>query len=257
VSDAPPPVLAPLAAPQSFRLRARLLALLALGVVWVLPWFGAETGAAYAGAPAAFAFAVAWGLAATLSVARTREGLALGEAATSTALAALAAALSTAGHGWLRGGEGASSLVTIFAPLAGLCALDAFLRARRPGGAREVTVLRAGAALLAGASLAAAMRWVPAGAALAIGLLPLAAQFPASTAASRRALEAASLAIALCLLFAGPLNDAALGRAPSVYQGTIWAFLFYVLSLAIGAVAVLGVLGSDEAEAPALAPPPR
>ena len=65
-------------------------------------------------------------------------------------------------HPWLPGPDQRASWVPIFGPLAALSLLDLAVRVARPAAGLEITVIRAGAAIVAGASLLVALEGVPA-----------------------------------------------------------------------------------------------
>ena len=212
------------------RLRLALLALLALA--WVLPWLGDERGTDRTGAVGAIALAAAWGLAATALLAKTRRGLAIGEAATSCAVATLMTVLVVGRHPWLPGPDQRASWVPIFGPLAALSALDLCVRIFRPAAGIEVTVIRAGAAIVAGLSLVVALQGAPAAAALWVGLAPVAVLWPRTARGAARGREALCALAAAAMLVIGISGvDGAL-EAPTLWSRAYALFAILLVALA-------------------------
>ena len=238
------------------RARLRLAVLAVTAGIWMLPWLGAETGPARSGAPAALALVACWGLAATALLARSRRGLLLGEAATSAAVAALLTWLVAGHHPWLPGPDRRATWVPIFGPLALLALLDLASHLRPRGLGREIAAIRAAAALIAAGALLVALEPLPALVALFASVAPVAVAFAPTARAARRAVEALSLAAAAALFAAPDLHRALMPPSPSVELPTIWPWLYYILSIALVAISVWGVVVPEEGTMSA-APPRR
>jgi hypothetical protein len=232
--------------------RLRLLAVLALLVLWAVPTWGtvhgvagpeAQIGAVRSGAPAAFALIALWGLSATALAARTLRGVRVGAALTDAALAAAMTLLLVLEHPWVPGGEARREWIPVFAPLTLLALLEAaVLRARR-GDAREVAVIRSGAALFAAASLALADHIVPSAATAWLGLSPLLFFRQVRAVPARRTLEAWILVAGV---FAGlaPFLQKTLGLVLPAVEGDLhWpVFLWCVTAALVTTTALDGLL---------------
>lgn len=217
-------------APVGARLRMVLLGVL-LGA-WFLRWTTAQTaigasiqtGPDRTGAVAALALLALWGLGATVLAARARRGLAIGAALTDAAVATAATLLLAGEHPWFPGGDARAGWIPVFAPLAALAVLHAVVLALRVETAREVAVIRAGAALLAAGALVVGQSWLPASIALWLGASPL---LVLRLPDPRAALDLLFLVALLVALAAPVLNDELLpGRE---HQGTyVGAYLWIV-----------------------------
>lgn len=226
--------------PPTSSLRLRLVLLGVLLGAWFLRWTTAQTAIGVAlqdgpdrtGAVAALALLALWGLGATALAARTRRGLALGAALTD-ALVATAATLLVAGeHPWFPGGDARANWIPVFAPLAALAGLHAVVLAVRADTAREVAVIRAGAALLAAGALVVGQAWLPAAIALWLGASPLLVD---RLPDPRAALDALFLAAAVVALTSPALNDRLLpGHAhEGTYEGAFLWIVACVLLIAL------------------------
>lgn len=203
---------------------------------WFLRWTTAQTaigvslqhGPARTGAVAALALLALWGLGATALAARTRRGLAIGAALTD-ALVATAATLLLAGeHPWFPGGDARASWIPVFAPLAALAGLHAAVLVLRTDVAREVAVIRAGAALLAAAALVVGQAWLPAAIALWLGASPL---LVLRLPDPRAAVDGLFLVATVVALVSPALNDELLpGRE---HEGTYEGAFFWVVACAL------------------------
>jgi hypothetical protein len=187
----------PVEPPRSRRLR--LVLLIALLGAWFLRWTDAQTvlgvarqaGPDRTGAVAALALLAMWGLGATVLVARSGRALAIGAALTD-ALVAVAATLLVAGeHPWFPG-------------VAALAVLQAVVLAVRGDTAREVAIIRAGAALLAAGALVVGQAWLPVAITIWLGASPL---LVLRLADRRLAVDVLFLVAACVALLAPLLND--------------------------------------------------
>lgn len=250
------------AAPARGRARLRLGALFALMALWVLPVWAtaqvgdqteAQSGAVRSGAPAAFALVALWGLACTALLARTPRQVRAGAALTDAALALTLTLLLAAEHPWMPGGDARSAWVPVFAPLVLLGALEAFaLLARRHDG-HEIAVIRAGATLFAAGALYLDGAWLPAAAALWLGLSPLAFLKADGPASARRTLEAWTLLAGALAGLAPWIQKAAVGVAPAIGTDlSVWVYLWCVTAALVVTSALDGVLrAAEEAASPA------
>lgn len=228
--------------PATTRARTRLFLLAACVGIWLLPWAGSETGPVRSGAAAALSLLAAWGLGATTLLARTRRGLAVGEAATSAALASLVTILVVAHHPWLPGPDRRATWAPIFGPLALMALLDLVTLVRRVPGVRAIAVLRIGSALVAAAALFVALEPLPAAVALFLAAGPAVASFSRDARSARRGLEALLL-LAAVGCFLAPEAQSLLGVSPESGESpTPWAFLWRLLTIALGLFALRGVI---------------
>ena len=251
----PVPISAGDALPAGRLPRLRLVLLALLAGAWVLPWLGDENGPDRTGAVGALALAAAWGLAATALLAKTRRQLAIGEAATSCAVATLMTWLVVSRHPWLSGPDQRASWVPIFGPLAALSALDLVVRITRPSAGIEVTVIRAGAAIVAGFSLIVALQGVPAGVALWVGLAPVAVHWPKTARGAVRGREAlALLAAAALFLFQGMPFPGHNASDASAEVRTLWSYVYFGLAFVLMSFAMSSFL-ARELNKPAPVPP--
>jgi hypothetical protein len=245
------------------RPRARLMLglLLVLLALWCVPWadvlrvdasVGAQSGAERTGMPAMAALLVAWGLGATLLVARGARGLRLGAAGTEAGLALAVGVLLARGHAWIPGGHLRASWIPVFLPLGALALLEAATLATRSPAARGVAALRAWAALVAVASLGASGALLPAALAAWHALSPLALRGVEDEEPLRRRLYALLLLAAVAAVFAPPAQ-ARLVDLPPVVVAYASRFAWTVVSIAAVLVALDGVW-RPPGERP---PPPR
>lgn len=203
-------------APPAPRAWLRLGVLLAMGVLWLLPWVEVqalgtglrtpEAGAARTGAVALAGLIVAWGLGLTVGLARTRGGLRAGEAFTACALAGAVSLLLFLEHPWIPGGDRRAGWLPVFLPLALLAALEGVTRLRAPASGGEVAAVRMGAGLFAAGTLAADERWLLAALAGWVALAPLLFLRVRTAGGARRAIEALGVPAGLVLGFALSLN---------------------------------------------------
>jgi len=237
------------------RARLRLLAVLAMLVLWVVPTWGTvqgpagpepQIGAVRSGATAAFALIALWGLSATALSARTLRGVRIGAALTDAALAGAITLLLVLEHPWVPGGEARREWVPVFAPLALLALLESGVLRWRRGDAREVAVIRAGAALVASASLALADSVVPAAATLWLGLSPLLFFRQMRPVPARRTLEGWILGAGV-LAGLAPFVHKTLGLVLPAVEGDLhWpVFLWCVTAALVTTTALDGVLRPD------------
>jgi hypothetical protein len=243
--------------------RIRLVLLVLCLGAWCLPWAEAfprdgdpvartEAGAARTGAPAALAFVAAFGLGATAALARTRRGLAFGEAATCAAVGGAVTALLATSHPWLPAADRRATWVPIFLPLALMALLDVFAR-RRGGIGREVTAIRAASGLLAGAALVVGLQPVPAAAALFLGVSPALSLAAAREDGARRALAALTAAACAALALAPEILHAIAPPPPAIRETVLWEYVFRLFAFA---AAILSLFGADGVfRAPRDAPP--
>jgi hypothetical protein len=206
-----------------------------------------ESGAQRTGATAALATLAAAGLAATALVASTRRGFAIGAALTDAAVATLSTVLVATSHPWVPGPDAARAWSPIFGPLAVLALLDAFVRWRRVPVSREVVAIRAFAALVAGAALAATLVALPAGVALWLGLSPLSTTLATTPRAARRVVEGASGVAALVLVAAPEIAQAAAPPSSTPVGAPALATLLYrVVAVGLVVVAAFGTFRPDD-----------
>lgn len=234
----------------------RLALVLALAVVWLLPWAdtlspttGAtqtQRGAERTGMAGLSALLVLWGLLLTTHMARTRRGVLAGEAFTHALLAGLVTLLLALEHPWLAAGERAAAWLPVFAPLALLAALDGATRLSSARTGCEITAVRVGAGLFAAASLAAGKAWLPAALAAWIAGAPLVFLAGRSRAAAGRALEGLLVGGALGAGFA-PALQRLLVRMPDAIGGMRpTAIAWSVLAAIVVLNACSGLLAPSE-----------
>ena len=238
--------------PVVARDRLRLLALLALLVLWMGPtWVSAqvsdgvvaERGAVRSGIAAALALIGLWGLAATSLAARTLRGLRMGAALTDAVLALVTAGLLVAKHPWIPGGDLREAWVPVFAPLVLLGVLDAAVVARRADAGHGIAVIRAGAALFAAAALGIAAQWIPAGIALWLGVSPLMFLRLERTVSARRSLEGFVLVAAAVAGLAPWIHRQAVGWNPAIGPAlTVPVYLWCITAALLVTTAIDGLL---------------
>lgn len=222
--------------PENRGSRTRLVLLLVLLGAWFLRWTTAQTaiGAALqdgpdrTGAVAALALLALWGLGATALAASTRRGLVIGTALTDAALAVAATLLVAGEHPWFPGGDARAGWIPVFAPLAGLAVLHAAVSAVGAETAREVAVIRAGAALVAAGALVVGQAWLPAGICLWLGASPL---LVSRMQAPRAALDVLFLVAAVVALVSPALNDRLLPGQE--HEGTYEGAFFWIVACAL------------------------
>lgn len=249
-----------MSAPSSGRARLRIAALLALVALWVLPsWATAQvgdqtqeqSGAIRSGAPAAFALVALWGLGGAALVTRTARQMRAGAAVTDALLALVLTILLATEHPWMPGGDARAAWVPAFAPLVLLAALEAVaLYVRRHDG-HEIAVIRGVAALFAATALYLDRAFIPAGAALWLGLAPLVFLRADTARRARLALEGWTLMAGVLAGLAPWIQKAVVGVAPAVKTDlSVWVYLWCVTAALVVTSALDGVLRSAEDAAP-------
>jgi len=248
-----PPVAVPLSQPNRARDRLRLLALLALVVLWIGPvWVTVqvgdgnadEGGAVRSGITAALAMLALWGLAATSLGARTVRGLRIGGALTDAAVALTTTLVLVAGHPWIPGGALREAWVPIFLPLTLLALLDAIVLARRADPGYAISVIRAVAALFAAGALAVSMDWIPAGILFWLGIAPLMFLKMRKPREARRSLEMFVLVAGAAAGLAPWIQKTVIGWNPAVggKDLSLWVYLWCVTAALIVTTAIDGML---------------
>ena len=250
-----------LSVPNRGRDRLRLVALLALVLLWVLPvWVVAqvgdtsvgELGAVRSGVTAALALLALWGLSATSLGARTLSGLRIGGALTDAAIALTTTGLLLVKHPWIPGGALREAWVPIFGPLALLALLDALVTARRRGAGYEISVIRGGAALFAAGALAVNQDWIPAGIALWLGVAPLMFLKLRRPAPARRSLELFILVAAALAGLSPWIQKSLVGVNPAVGGSdlTLPVYGWCVVAALVVTTALDGVMRPEAESAP-------
>ncbi|MFM8979184.1 MAG: hypothetical protein ACKOSS_01785 [Planctomycetia bacterium] len=235
----------------------RLALLVALGVLWLLPWaevqdratgvVRTQAGAERTGLPALAALVLLWAWTLAGCLARSRAALRAGEALAAGLLGALVATLLAVGHPWLPGATRAAGLLPVFVPLAALGLLEGVLRMAGARGARTgagtVSTLRAAAALFCASALLANEAHAPALLALLLGVGPLAFLAGHDAVAARRSLDGLVTLGGLLAGFAPSLQrllasvpEPLAGLMPSAVAWSVLAALL-VLSGATGLLA--------------------
>jgi hypothetical protein len=229
--------------------RWRLVALGVLVAFWIAPWsqVQGERGTVHeerwssrVGVLGFLALTALWGLGATTIAASTRRGLRIGAAFTDAAVAAVATGFLLLGHEWIPGGDVREAWIPIFGPLAFLALLDATLLLAS-SEAPEVTVIRAGAALVAAAALYVHLSWLMAGVALWLGLSPLLLR-AARPLAVRRTVEGMLLAGSVVALVAPTVHRAIFGAVVPVEEGVTTVYGWYVTALVVAGLSVAGLV---------------
>jgi len=248
------------------RERLRLLALIALLVLWIVPtWVRAqvdasvveETGAVRSGIAAALALIALWGLSATSLAARSLRGLRVGAALTDAAIALAATALLVVKHPWIPGGDLREAWVPVFGPLALLAILDVIVAARRTPGVtaaprHAVSVIRAGAALFAACALGIDGQWIPAAIAVWLAVAPLMFLRLTTAHQARRSLEAFLLVAAAVAGLAPWIQKSAVGWHPALespLSGPV--YLWCVVAAFLVTTAIDGLMRPEAAATPA------
>ncbi len=255
MSEPLPP--ADLSAPNAVRDRLRLLALLGLLVLWMVPtWVTAqvadgvveEQGAIRSGIAAALALIALWGLAATSLAARTLRGLRIGGALTDALIALATTGLLVAKHPWIPGGDLREAWVPVFGPLALLAVLDAIVTALRERASHEISVIRAGAALFAGAALAIDGQWIPAAIALWLAIAPLMFLKLTTARSGRRSLEAFLLVASSVAGLAPWIHKNVVGWNPAIGSQLTWPVYLWCITAAFLVTTAIDGLMRPEAE---------
>jgi hypothetical protein len=229
---------------------------LALAVVWLLPWAdvqGAGTGGLVtqrgverAGPAAPAALVLLWSLSLAALAGVRAAALRSGEAFAAAAVCGLAAALIATGRLGAPTAERAGTWLPIFVPLGLLALLEAGSRLAGAGSERTIGVVRVAAAAFAAAVLALDGAWAPAAFAGWVALAPLAFVRARDAHAERRGLEGLALLAALLAGFAPTLAQR-LATLPAPVGGIgVAAVGWSVLAALVVLISTAGLLAPRE-----------